>query len=63
MDPQSTRTHELGRLAESIWRWCWRGAGGSQGPSAGGHRGGSEFEMLRTRFAQMSKKHLLFWLS
>ena len=31
------------------------GAGGSQGPSAGGHRGGSEFEMLRTRFAQMSK--------
>lgn len=32
------------------------GAGGSQGPSAGGHRGGSEFDMLRTRFAQMSKK-------
>lgn len=31
------------------------GAGGSQGPSAGGHRGGSEFDMLRTRFAQMSK--------
>lgn len=35
------------------------GAGGSQGPSAGGHRGGSEFEMLRTRFAQMSKKALV----
>lgn len=32
------------------------GAGGSQGPSAGGHRGGGEFDMLRTRFAQMSKK-------
>lgn len=32
------------------------GAGGSQGPSAGGHRGGSEFDLLRTRFAQMSKK-------
>lgn len=32
------------------------GAGGSQGPSVGGHRGGSEFDMLRTRFAQMSKK-------
>lgn len=32
------------------------GAAGSQGPSAGGHRGGSEFDMLRTRFAQMSKK-------
>jgi len=32
------------------------GAGGSQGPSAGGHRAGSEFDMLRTRFAQMSKK-------
>ena len=32
------------------------GAGGSQGPGAGGHRGGSEFDMLRTRFAQMSKK-------
>lgn len=32
------------------------GAGGSQGPSAGGHRGGSEFDMLRARFAQMSKK-------
>lgn len=32
------------------------GAGGSQRPSAGGHRGGSEFDMLRTRFAQMSKK-------
>ena len=32
------------------------GAGGSQGPSAGGHRGGSDFDMLRTRFAQMSKK-------
>lgn len=32
------------------------GADGSQGPSAGGHRGGSEFDMLRTRFAQMSKK-------
>lgn len=32
------------------------GAGGSQGPSAGGHREGSEFDMLRTRFAQMSKK-------
>ena len=32
------------------------GASGSQGPSAGGHRGGSEFDMLRTRFAQMSKK-------
>lgn len=32
------------------------GTGGSQGPSAGGHRGGSEFDMLRTRFAQMSKK-------
>ncbi len=35
------------------------GAGGSQGPSAGGHRGGSEFDMLRTRFAQMSKKALV----
>lgn len=35
------------------------GADGSQGPSAGGHRGGSEFEMLRTRFAQMSKKALV----
>lgn len=32
------------------------GAGGSQGPSAGGHRGGGEFDMLRTRLAQMSKK-------
>lgn len=32
------------------------GAGGSQGPSAGGHRGGGEFDMLRTRFARMSKK-------
>lgn len=32
------------------------GAGGSQGPSAGGHRGGGGFDMLRTRFAQMSKK-------
>lgn len=32
------------------------GAGGSQGPSAGGHRGGGEFDMMRTRFAQMSKK-------
>ena len=35
------------------------GAGGSQGPSAGGHRGGSEFDMLRTRFAQMSKKAIV----
>lgn len=35
------------------------GAGGSQEPSAGGHRGGSEFDMLRTRFAQMSKKALV----
>lgn len=35
------------------------GAGGSQGPSAGGHRGGSEFYMLRTRFAQMSKKAIV----
>lgn len=35
------------------------GAGGSQGPSAGSHRGGSEFDMLRTRFAQMSKKALV----
>lgn len=35
------------------------GAGGSQGPSAGGHRVGSEFDMLRTRFAQMSKKALV----
>lgn len=35
------------------------GAGGSQGPSVGGHRGGSEFDMLRTRFAQMSKKALV----
>lgn len=35
------------------------GAGGSQGPSAGGHRGGGEFDMLRTRFAQMSKKALV----
>lgn len=35
------------------------GAGGSQGPSAGGQRGGSEFDMLRTRFAQMSKKALV----
>ena len=35
------------------------GAGGSQGPSAGSHRGGSEFDMLRTRFAQMSKKAIV----
>ena len=35
------------------------GAGGSQGPSAGGHRSGSEFDMLRTRFAQMSKKAIV----
>lgn len=35
------------------------GAGDSQGPSAGGHRGGSEFDMLRTRFAQMSKKAIV----
>ena len=35
------------------------GAGGSRGPSAGGHRGGSEFDMLRTRFAQMSKKAIV----
>lgn len=35
------------------------GADGSQEPSAGGHRGGSEFDMLRTRFAQMSKKALV----
>lgn len=35
------------------------GAGGSQGPSASGHRGGSEFDMLRTRFAQMSKKAIV----
>lgn len=35
------------------------GAGGSQGPSTGGHRGGSEFDMLRTRFAQMSKKAIV----
>lgn len=35
------------------------GAGGSQGPSAGGHRGGSEFDMLRIRFAQMSKKAIV----
>ena len=35
------------------------GAGGSQGPSAGVHRGGSEFDMLRTRFAQMSKKAIV----
>lgn len=35
------------------------GAGGSQGPSAGGHRGSSEFDMLRTRFAQMSKKAIV----
>lgn len=35
------------------------GAGGSQGPSAGGHRGGSEFDMLRTRLAQMSKKAIV----
>lgn len=35
------------------------GAGGSQGPSAGGHRGGSEFDMLRTRFAQMSRKAIV----
>lgn len=35
------------------------GAGGSQEPSSGGHRGGSEFDMLRTRFAQMSKKALV----
>lgn len=35
------------------------GAGGSQGPSAGGHRGGSEFDMLRTRFTQMSKKAIV----
>lgn len=34
------------------------GAGGSQGPSAGGHRGGGEFDMLRTRFAQMSKESI-----
>ena len=45
----------MGRLAESIGGGAG-GAGGSQGPSAGGHRGGSEFDMLRTRFAQMSKK-------
>ena len=29
------------------------------GGSAGGHRGGSEFDMLRTRFAQMSKKAIV----
>ena len=35
------------------------GAGGPQGHSAGGHRGGNEFETLRNRFAQMSKKALI----
>ena len=35
------------------------GAGGPQGHSAGGHRGGNEFEALRNRFAQMSKKALI----
>lgn len=35
------------------------GAGGAQGHSAGGHRGGNEFETLRNRFAQMSKKALI----
>lgn len=35
------------------------GAGGPQGHSAGGHQGGNEFETLRNRFAQMSKKALI----
>lgn len=36
------------------------GAGGAQGGNAGGgHRGGGEFETLRNRFAQMSKKALI----
>lgn len=35
------------------------GAGGPQGHSAGGYRGGNEFETLRNRFAQMSKKALI----
>lgn len=35
------------------------GAGGPQDHSAGGHRGGNEFETLRNRFAQMSKKALI----